>query len=322
MKRDGVIRDKELSTVCSLALERPGTAGAGFYDISKLMTISKRRPQMEFCIRDDDTSYFTSPDELEAVYGEISLHGPISLAVVPYHRAGTSKGVPESFRTLGSIHPLHENRELVAYLRNGISKRRFEIMLHGYHHDEPDGLPEFITRADLNQRVSRGRKYLEDLLGAQVRVFVPPGNAIGRAGLDAIAREGLHLGGTAGVRAGWPLMAPATWKTWLHLRKWRRNGGVGVPWVLDLGDHREIPGNAVTPAASFQENEARFQTALAMGGVFCVATHYWEMNAPSAHGGAPPVGEHLLHLVQLAISDPKVVWRSVGDIVSESDFVA
>ena len=53
------------------------------------------RSQMEFCIRDDDTSYFTSPDELEAVYGEVSVHGPVSLAVVPYHRAGTSKGVPE-----------------------------------------------------------------------------------------------------------------------------------------------------------------------------------------------------------------------------------
>jgi len=313
--------DKELSAGCSLALERPGTAGAGFYAISKLMTISKRRAQMEFCIRDDDTSYFTSPDELEAVYGEISLHGPVSLAVVPYHRAGTSKGVPERLRKLGSVHPLHENRELVAYLRNGISKQRFEIMLHGYHHDEPDGLGEFTARNDLNQRVSHGRKYLEDLLGAQIRVFVPPGNTIGRAGLRAIAREGLHLGGTAGVRAGWSPLARTTWRTWLRLRKWRKTGGVGVPWVLDLGDHREIPGNAVTPAANFEDNQARFQTALAMGGVFCLATHYWEMNAPSMHPGAPRVGEHLRHLVQLAISDPKVVWRSVGDVVSKSDFV-
>lgn len=277
---------------------------------------------MEFCIRDDDTSYFTSPDDLEAVYGEVSAHGPVSLAVVPFHRAGTSGCVPERLRMRGTVHPLHDNRTLVDYLRKGISSGRFEVMLHGYHHDEPDGVPEFITRADLNQRVSRGRKYLEDMLGAQVRVFVPPGNAIGRAGLDAIAREGLHLGGTAGVRAGWSPLARATWRTWLRLRRWRKSGGMGVPWILDLGDHREIPGNAVTPAASFQENEARFQTTLAMGGVFCVATHYWEMNAPSVHDGAPRVGEHLRHLIQLAISNPQVVWRSVGDVVSKSDFVA
>jgi hypothetical protein len=277
---------------------------------------------MEFCIRDDDTSYFTSPDELDAVYGEVSLHGPVSLAVVPFHRAGTSGDVPERFRMRWTVHPLHENRPLVQYLRDGISNGRFEVMLHGYHHNEPDGLPEFTNRDDLDQRVSRGRKYLEDLLGAHIRVFVPPGNTIGAAGLRAIVREGLHLGGAVGVRGGWSPLAVATWRTWLHLRRWRKSGGVGVPWILDLGDHREIPGNAVTPTASFQDNEASFQTALAMGGVFCLATHYWEMNASSVHDGAPRVDEHMRHLVRLATSNPQVVWRSVGDVVSESDFVA
>ena len=165
---------------------------------------------MEFCIRDDDTSYFTSPDELEAVYGEVSVQGPVSLAVVPYHRAGTSKGVPEHWRKRGTVHPLHENRSLVHYLRDGIAKGRYEVMQHGYYHDEGDSLPEFSDRDDLLQRVSRGRKYLEDLFGTMIRVFVPPGNTIGSAGLRAIAREGLHLGGTAGIRRGWALTAPAT----------------------------------------------------------------------------------------------------------------
>ena len=283
---------------------------------------TRMRSQMEFCIRDDDTSYFTSPNDLEKVYGGISQRGPVSLAVVPFHRAGTSGCVPERFRMRGTVHPLHENQPLVEYLRDGVAKDRFEIMLHGYHHDETDGLCEFTNRADLKERVSRGRKYLEDLLGTHIRVFVPPGNTIGTAGLKAIAREGLHLGGTAGVRAGWNPLGPATWRTWLRLKKWQRSGGVGIPWVLDLGDHREIPGNPVTPAASFEENGARYQTALTIGGVFCVATHYWEMEAPSAHPGAPSVGEHLRHLVQLATSNPQVKWRSVGDVVSESDCVA
>jgi peptidoglycan/xylan/chitin deacetylase (PgdA/CDA1 family) len=276
---------------------------------------------MEFCIRDDDTSFFTSPDELERVYGDISRHGSVSLAVVPFHRAGTSGCVPERFRMRGTVHPLHENQPLVHYLRDGISSGRFEIMLHGYHHDESDGLAEFTNRSDLAERVSRGRKYLEDLLGTHIRVFVPPGNIIGAAGLKAIAREGLHLGGTAGVRSGWSPIARATWRTWLRLRRWQKSGGMGVPWILDLGDHREIQGNAVTPAASFQDNRNKFQTTLSMGGVFCVATHYWEMNARSVHEGAPSVGEHLRHLVKLATVNPEIKWRSVGDVVSNSDFV-
>ena len=39
---------------------------------------------MYFCIRDDDTSFFTSPDELELAYGEIMKHGPVSLAIIPF----------------------------------------------------------------------------------------------------------------------------------------------------------------------------------------------------------------------------------------------
>jgi hypothetical protein len=155
-----------------------------------------------------------------------------------------------------------------------------------------------------------------------VRVFVPPGNTIGAAGLRAIAREGLHLGGTGGVRGGWFLTSAATWKTWLRLRQWRKSGGLGVPWILDLRDHREIPGNAVTPAADFRDNQARFRVALAMGGVFCLSTHYWEMDVPSIHPGGPKVGDQLRHFVRLAASNPQVVWRSVGAVVSESDFVA
>ena len=41
-------------------------------------------------------------------------------------------------------------------------------------------------------------------------------------------------------------------ENWLKLRKWQRNGGFGIPWVLDLGDHREIAGNPVTPLSLFK----------------------------------------------------------------------
>ena len=57
--------------------------------------------------------------------------GPISLAVVPFHRAGTSGAVPKKFRGRWSVHPLPENQPLVDYLRTGIAQGRFEIMLHG-----------------------------------------------------------------------------------------------------------------------------------------------------------------------------------------------
>ena len=92
--------------------------------------------RLRFCIRDDDTCFFTRPEELERAYGLITQSGPVSLAVVPFCRAGTSKAVPEQLRRTWSVHPLHENVELVEYLREKVRAGRFEIMLHGYHHDE------------------------------------------------------------------------------------------------------------------------------------------------------------------------------------------
>jgi hypothetical protein len=272
---------------------------------------------MYFCIRDDDTSFFTTPDELEEAYGEITERGPVSLAIVPFHRSGTSKGVPRRFRGDWSIHPLHENRSLVSYLKQQISRGRFEAMLHGYYHDEMHGEPEFADGDDLARRVTEGRKYLEDLLATSIRVFVPPRNCIGRRGLEAIAQEGLHLGGSAGLRRGWRLGSYRTWLNWVRLRRWKRNGGAGIPWILDLGDHREIPGNPVTPSSSSELNEAVFQKAQKVGGSFCLATHYWELRAPSCLPGEPTVGAQLRRLVHLAVSNPQVCWRSVGDVVSE-----
>jgi len=270
---------------------------------------------MHFCIRDDDTSFFTEPDALEQLYGEVTRWGPVSLAVVPFHRAGTSKAVPASYRGRWSVHPLHKNRRLVHYLQRGVEEGRFEIMLHGYHHDEPERLFEFARGADLDIRVGDGKKYLEDLLGARVRVFVPPRNGIGRDGLRAIARHGLNLAGAAGIRGGWSLASPKSWSLWLRLRRWKRSGAAGLPWVLDLGDHREIPANPVTPLSSFERNRAAFDRALALDGTFCAATHYWETGARSLRPGEPTVGEHLNHLIERARSDARVVWRSVGDVL-------
>ncbi len=274
---------------------------------------------MYFCIRDDDTSFFTSPDELEQAYGEVTKLGPVSLAVVPYCRAGTCKAVPEKYRGRWSIHPLHENRALVAYLTDMAAKGRFEIMLHGYYHDEQSGKYEFSEGEDLVTRVHDGRKYLEDLLCTTIKVFVPPHNTVGRQGLRAIAQEGLHLGGTVGIRSGWPLATPRTWYLWARLRRWSRSGGLGVPWVLDLGDHHEIAGTAVTPTSPLERNMAIMESAKNVGGVFCAATHYWELDVPSSLSSEPTVGEHLRCLIDRARSDKELIWQSVGEVVSKGE---
>ena len=81
---------------------------------------SALEPQrLHFCIRDDDTNFFTQPEELERAYGRITQWGPVSLAVVPFCRAGTSKAVPEKLRRTWSVHPLHEKRRLSSTCAKG-----------------------------------------------------------------------------------------------------------------------------------------------------------------------------------------------------------
>jgi hypothetical protein len=270
---------------------------------------------MYFCIRDDDTNYFTSPDELERAYGEITKYGPVSLAIVPFCRAGTSEGLPLTNRGSWTIHPLGENTALVKYLRDGIQEGRYEAMLHGYHHDEPHIPREFVGGTDLRRKVRDGKEYLENLLHTKIHVFVPPHNAIDRRGLQAITQAGLHLGTVAGMRSGWSWMSSASLKTWWRLRQWRSNGRVGIPWVLNLAGHKELAGNPITPTSTLQQSIKAFDEANAVGGVFCAATHYWELDHLSADPNSGTVKEHLKNLVERAITDPKIRWVSVGSVL-------
>ena len=63
-----------------------------------------------------------------------------------------------------------------------------------------------------------------------------------------------------------------------------------MSWILDLKDHCEIAPNAMTLRSSLHRDEATFDHTLAKGGVFCVATYYWGLNAPSLEAGALTVG--------------------------------
>lgn len=273
---------------------------------------------MYFCIRDDDTSFFTSPGELERAYGEVTKHGPVSLAIIPFCRAGNSKGVPKAHREQWSIHALEENGALVEYLRRGIADGRYEAMLHGYHHDEHENRREFLQGSELVRKVAEGKQYLERLLETSIRVFVPPHNAIGKEGLRAITRAGLHLGGVAGMRHGWPWWSPSCLGIWWNLRRRRKHGLDGLPYVLDVVGHRELPGTPITPAAVLKKSLGRFDEAAGLDGVFCAATHYWELDHPVTDPDAKTVGDHLHKLIERAMADSTVRWESVGTVLAES----
>lgn len=233
-----------------------------------------------FAIRDDDTSFFTRPEQLESCYGDIWDICPISLSVVPFHACTKSGAVPKEYWSGDEVFPLERNSELVDFLREGVARKRLHITLHGYHHrDEPDGY-EFAVSRDLERKVIEGRRYLESLLGQPIKVFVPPHNSLGRDGYRSVIGQGLSISGIQTFRPalrGWDPRIVG-----LGLKKRILPGCTGrlhSTMVFPDG-HREVPYEPLTPPISAERLLHRFDQTLRTGGIFCVATHYWEFDVP------------------------------------------
>jgi len=181
---------------------------------------------MKVALRDDDTSFFTDPARLEAVYSDVWSVIPVGLAVVPHAAGFADKAVPEKYWDAGRAFPLEENPPLVSALREHVKAGRVTIAQHGFtHEDFPDG-HEFQAAPDLESRLARGQAYLEGVLKTRIRVFVPPHNALSKRGLTAVSAAGLNvLGSFLSFRPSmrpWDVHTPGNW--W-RIRQYRGKTG-------------------------------------------------------------------------------------------------
>ncbi len=241
---------------------------------------------MKVALRDDDTSYFTEPGRLEAVYHDVWDRIPVGLAVIPQAAGFADRAIPEKYWDAGRAYPLDENAPLVSALRKLVSDGRVSISQHGFtHEDYPDG-HEFQAAPDLEGRLASGQAYLERTLDTRIRVFVPPHNALSKRGLQAIDRAGLNLLGSflsfrPSMRS-WDLQTPANW--W-RINQYRSKSGrtksdrLVYPHVLRYRNHAEFGCYGLIPNTTFDDLQRGFDEARAAGGDFCLATHYWEVDA-------------------------------------------
>jgi predicted deacetylase len=241
---------------------------------------------MKFAIRDDDTSYFTQPEQLEQVYHDVWDRVPIGLAVVPHAAGFVDKAIPEKYWDAGRAFPLEENPAIVQALRDLLKAGRVTIAQHGYtHEDFPDGY-EFQAAPDLESRLARGQAYLEGVLDTRIRVFVPPHNALSKRGIRAVSSAGLNLLGSflsfrPSMRPWESHTLPNLWR----IRRYRSRTGrskaepMVYPHVLRYRGHAEFGCHTLIPGTTFDQLKAAFDEARAAGGHFCLATHYWEVDA-------------------------------------------
>jgi hypothetical protein len=240
---------------------------------------------MRLAIRDDDTNYFTQPEQLERVYGAVWDICPVSLSVVPFQACTRSGAIPQEYWRGDGIFPIGENKALVGYLRGKIAAGQVSVNQHGYtHQDYLDGY-EFEAGADLSRKVREGKRYLEDLFGVAVNTFVPPHNALSKRGWKAVLQSYRWLLGPLPQRPSkrpWHARNVVNFLRWRWFC-WRRTGHwgptVAYPFVLDYGRYSEFICTTLTPLVSLARLQAGFAAAREAGGSFCLATHYWEFDA-------------------------------------------
>lgn len=241
---------------------------------------------MKVALRDDDTSFFTEPQRLEAVYHDVWDRIPVGLAVVPQAAGFVDKAVPEKYWDAGRAFPLEENPPLVKALRDHVKAGRVTIAQHGFtHEDFPDG-HEFQAAPDIESRLAHGQAYLEGVLETRIRVFVPPHNALSKRGLAAVSSAGLNLLGS--FLSFRPSMRPWDLHTagnWWRIKQFREKTGrtradrMVFPYVLRYRKHAEFGCHGLIPGTTFDHLKQGFDEARAANGHFCLATHYWEVDA-------------------------------------------
>ena len=241
---------------------------------------------MKVALRDDDTSYFTDPARLHAVYDRVWDRIPVCLATVPFAIGYRNPGIPEAHWASGESFPLEKNQPLVSELQSLIAAGRVTIALHGYtHQDYADGY-EFQAAPDPERRVAEGLGYLQRVLRTPITIFVPPHNALSKRGLAAVSGAGLNLLGS--FLSFSPSMRPWEWRTPLNFWRIRRfraatrrdkQARFVYPFPLRYRHHAEFGCHSLIPGTTIAELTAGFDEARRLAGDFCIATHYWEVDA-------------------------------------------
>lgn len=234
-----------------------------------------------FAVRDDDTSYYTSIDDLEYAYAKYWGKVPISLAVVPLsvdkHRDG------KVFSKNNNEHdyaPISDNIELVKYLKDKVAAGHIEIMLHGSTHEFKFVNKNFISECiwkdaeELLVDIRRDKRYLENLFNTQIRTYVPPANDISVDGINAVRDSGLFLSGMMGKWGDRPISINYV-NAWIKRWGWRLLKGYPYPFALSYDGHKELYAHALNPFVSESKIITDLRKSVDNKASFVAATHYW-----------------------------------------------
>ena len=177
-------------------------------------------PPVYVLVRNDDLCALSDAAHERRVLELFARHGvPMTVAVIP-------RLVEDPHRAVGGVcHPLEENPEIVALLREAHARGRVEIALHGDTHQtnrlrpgcadvepcamdyagsdrlwspdrpvSPHGFSEFhgLSPAEQREKITRGHAHLERVLGFRPATFIFPWNSWDANSISALQQQGFR----------------------------------------------------------------------------------------------------------------------------------
>ena len=235
---------------------------------------------MKVAIRDDDTSYFTKPADLQKAYDFLSDEDCVSLSVVPYtvpvHRGDV---YPYGKKIAMDYYDIAKNMELLEYLKENYKQGKIDILLHGYSHEYKLLKKKWIAEMkwksgnQLKKEIAKGKKHLEKLLNISISVFVAPNNSIDRKAMSVLEELQMDYSGIIGVG-----------DRKLNLRyiynfivRWgfRIIKKIQYPCIMNYGKHKEL--NAYT-LDDYERLIYEYHICKKKKSPFVIYTHYWQLN--------------------------------------------
>ena len=205
------------------------------------------------------------------------------------------------YQKVGSERFIHENKELVSFLKPWIKKGNIEIMQHGYSHnyylksgqkyyDATEQNKSIIDKFNfcgefnypdyelLNKKTKNGKEYLEDLFDSKIFNFVPPSNQINKMGIKSLINNKLNMSGLVGYRYDRELSLKG-YQAFLKRVFFKiKYTNITYSKVLDYGLHKELAALSITPTTNFDSLQKQLSFRIDRKENIQLATHYWELD--------------------------------------------
>ena len=263
---------------------------------------------MRIAIRDDDISYWTNASELNELYDEVFNKGiKISFAVIPFSVKSYNLGDWNRFYQDEELKPIHENKELIYYLREKILSKNISIMLHGFSHQYKVAITKkgnkFLATGDnlkklrntdgknllwfgeyswkkyedMQKETRMSKEYIEDLFHTKISVFVPPSNDISKSGVKAVSEAGLNLSGTIHLKKYNRPKNIYSFKNWFNRAFWKIYYKKQYPYLMNYKTHKELVAYGLVPGVEIEELKKQLEFCYRKKSDFVLATHNWEV---------------------------------------------